>query len=192
MAAIMAATRERHATNSSTVDRVWQSLGQMYGSPFAEKFGPAEKNRAGEWADMLGGLRAEQIRGALTKIRNGAMPLYELDLPKFRQLANNTHPAHIEQRMVDTRNKFECFADTLMLNFLMRQPPTSKACLLAMIAAKDRIAQQYALIDSEEHVEPEVMRGSLHEAWGKVWVEALPEEIEEGRRKLMARHGIHA
>lgn len=81
---------EKHGTSSLSVERVWKQFGQMFGTRWAEQFGP---NPNDEWIGALGDLRPDQIRRALSKIRVAPLPYpgWLPSMPEFLAFARSIH-----------------------------------------------------------------------------------------------------
>lgn len=66
----------------SNWSRVCKQMVKMFGPQFTEKFG--SKNDA--WEEALKPLSYSQVSAGLSKVMNGALKFYEVDLPRFLDL----------------------------------------------------------------------------------------------------------
>ena len=73
-------------------ERLWQRLGEMFGTRFAEAYGPRPPD---SWVEAVGELRYDQIRGALAKIRNAGLA-HPPTLPEFLGFAKGITQAPAE------------------------------------------------------------------------------------------------
>jgi hypothetical protein len=163
----MQASHERRAMSSCTaVETVWRQLGQMYGSPFGEKFGPVPKD--GAWVDALKDLRMDQVRSALTRIRNNATPLYEIDLPKFLQLARNAQPPST-YTPAPSFDDFHRFGQRCLMKFVLAAETTVAAERMRdLVEAKNRLVNDFRSLNGECEVTAEEMREALFRAFERV------------------------
>ncbi len=153
--------------NSSTaVETVWRQLGQMYGSPFGEKFGPVPRD--GAWVDALKDLRNDQVRSALTKIRNNAVPLYEVDLPKFLTLARNSQPPSTYNPPPEC-DDFHRFGQRCLLKFILSSNHEIKPeALRDLVEIKNRLVDDFRSMHREtQDVTAQQMREAMLVAFGR-------------------------
>ena len=69
------------------------------------------------------------------------------------------------QKGIDTRDKYDRFADHIFLNYLMRSGGVAEDKLTECLSIKKQVAADYRLIGQDEIVEPEEMRNELHKRW---------------------------
>lgn len=134
----MQAHERRATSNSPAAERLWQRFGEMFGARFFDAFGPKPSE---SWRDAVDDLRADQIRGALTRIRNSGSP-HPPSLPEFVSLAKNISVQQQQaepERVVDGTT---AWANRCLLVFLVKHGPFDEAVLQRLVAVKNRIAAQ--------------------------------------------------
>lgn len=76
-------------------ERLWLRLGEMFGTRFAESYGPQPPR---SWVEAVGDLRYDQIAGALVRIRNANLA-HPPTLPEFIGYAKNIVQAATGERV---------------------------------------------------------------------------------------------
>jgi hypothetical protein len=105
-----------------------------------------------------------------------------------RDLRTTTRaPAPAEK--LPPQDPFAAFANRRLLEFLKLNGAASRASLANIIAAKNQIAADYALVDSEETVGENEFTEALHKRWRALWQPQTRAEFEADRRQyLRQRH----
>lgn len=163
----MAQPQENHAsTNSTAADRLWKNFAEMFGTAWFDKFG----TKANEsWVSAVKDLRPEQIRLALTKVRNASPPYpsWLPTLPEFMALARNAaplRPASASMQLDD----FTAFANRRLYEYLRLCGGVDEAMLPRLVAEKNRLAKQFLEVDSEERVDEKEFRTALQKGWNRI------------------------
>jgi hypothetical protein len=108
-------------------ERVSKQMVQMFGPTWVEKFG--KTNDA--WESALKGLEYAQISAGLSKVRNGALKFYELDLPRFLELCKpppaprasfQIDPPEYMKNMCQDEMRMMQMANMKMMVFCYRHP----------------------------------------------------------------------
>lgn len=160
---------------------------QMFGPQWSEKF--CDKNGKNEaWEDALKDLEYAQISAGLSKVRNGAIKFYEIDLPRFLELCRPPPKpmslGEIERpKWTDGMSEAEMlmhfYANQKMFVFYWRHPKVgqhgtkelSKDQNKALWHASRRIAHDFFLMREElgkENVPDEDFLKALQRAWSKI------------------------
>src|SRR5687768_6887274 len=79
---------EKHDSSSSSAELLWKHFGKTFGTRWFEQFGPKPSD---DWEKALGGLRPDQVRGGLSKLRAAPVPYagWLPSLPEFLSFARN-------------------------------------------------------------------------------------------------------
>lgn len=159
-------SHERRDTNSSpAAERLWQRFGEMFGARFFESFGP----KPGEsWRDAVDELRHDQIKAALSKIRNSGSP-HPPSLPEFVALAKNVRlPEPSAGAEFDV---FHRLGQLAMLSFLRTNGAASEDSLRKVVAAKNEIITSARPSDRHKPSEAELREVSdvLEAAFKRLW-----------------------
>ena len=159
-----------YADNASR--RLWDRFGEMFGARFYDQFG-SEPSQA--WVEAVGEVRADQIKSALTKIRNSGSQ-YPPSLPEFLALARSQKPPQVEER--DTGLKLDHFARFGNIQFFkfLRTYDADNSQLPELIRRKDEI------VDAARH-DPEMQLGGDKNEQGK----QLHEILFAAWRKVLAQ-----
>lgn len=158
-----------YADNASK--RLWDRFGEMFGARFYDQFG-SEPSRS--WIVAVDEVRADQIKAALSKIRNSGSQ-YPPSLPEFLALARSQRlqqPAEQSSNLVQF-DHFECFGNIQFFKFL-RLYDVKQEQLPELLSRKREI------IDAARH-DPEMQVGGdgkaqgseLHEILFTAWRKAI-------------------
>lgn len=165
-------------------ERVSKQMVQMFGPPFTEKFGA--KNDA--WEAALKGLEYGQVSAGLTKVRNGALKFYELDLPRFLELCRpppapmapfQIEPPDYMKAMSADEMRMMQMANMKMMVFCYRHPKYgvgavegfSKKQILALHHETIRLVHDFFMMREElgkEAVPDEEFVAALQLKWSKI------------------------
>ena len=88
-------------------------------------------------------------------------------------------------------NHLHAFGQRALLVYLREHSAASGASLERLVAAKNRIVEQFRLIEAEEPVTAEEMRSSLFRAFDREFDEASFDETEEWRRQICRERMWH-
>lgn len=167
-----------YADNASK--RLWDRFGEMFGARFYDQFG-SEPSEA--WTEAVTEVRADQIKSALTKIRNSGAQ-YPPSLPEFLALARSQRAPQPKDDAVRF-DHFEAFGNIQFFKFL-RLYDTTPAQLPALLDRKREIIDA-ARYDPEMQIggDAEAQGGELHKilftAWRKViGAKELPRKCADG------------
>lgn len=159
--------RDSTSYTESASRRLWDRFAEMFGARFYDQFG-SEPSPA--WRDAVEELRADQIKSALTKVRNSGAQ-YPPALPEFVALARSQRLQQPAEP-VSQYDHFHCFGQLQMLKFL-RLNNVHNDQLPTLIARKNEI------IDAARH-DPEMRDGDalemgtqLHEILFSAWRKAI-------------------
>lgn len=152
--------RDSTSYADSASKRLWDRFADMFGARFYDQYGsdPSEA-----WRETVTELRADQIKSALTKIRNSGAQ-YPPSLPEFLALARSQRapqPKDESPRL----DHFDAFGNIQFFKFL-RLYDTTPAQLPALLERKREI------IDAARY-DPEMQLGGDAEAQGNELREIL-------------------
>lgn len=159
--------RDSTSYADSASKRLWDRFADMFGARFYDQYG-SEPSEA--WVEAVAELRGDQVKSALTKIRNSGAQ-YPPSLPEFLALARSQRlpqPAQQESRF----DHFDRFGNIQFWKFL-RLYDTTPEQLPELLQRKREIIDA-ARNDPEMQLggDPEAQGGELHEilfsAWRKV------------------------
>lgn len=157
-----------YADNASK--RLWDRFAEMFGARFYDQYG-SEPSDA--WREAITEIRPDQVKGALTKIRNSGAQ-YPPSLPEFLALARSQRAPKPTERK-PSLDHFDRFGNIQFLKFL-RIYDTTPAQLPALLQRKRDIIDA-ARNDPEMQLSDDEEKGreqgaELHEilfgAWRKI------------------------
>lgn len=156
-----------YADNASR--RLWDRFGEMFGARFYDQFG-SEPSEA--WVEAVGEVRADQIKSALTKIRNSGAQ-FPPSLPEFLALARSQRPPQAEERGSGPKlDHFARFGNIQFFKFL-RMHDVQNSQLPALIKRKDEIIEAARLdpemqLGGDKNEQGRQLHEILFAAWRKV------------------------
>lgn len=124
-----------YADNASA--RLWDRFGEMFGARFYESFGSVPSQ---SWKDAVCELRADQVKAALSKIRNSGSP-HPPSLPEFVALAKNVTIVHLAPS-APRYDDYHALGQKWLLGFLITHDVTQEK-LPGVVAVKNRIVDQF-------------------------------------------------
>ena len=148
--------------------RLWDRLGEMFGARFYDQYG-SEPSQS--WKDAVRELRPDQVKAALTKIRNSGT-VYPPPLPEFIALARNVQPPKPVEDNASDYDYLHCFAQRCLMKFLLTEGEATEPSLQSMLVEKNRIVENCRSIATEEKLTAEEVRESLFKSFRKQWVAA--------------------
>lgn len=154
-----------YADNASK--RLWDRFAEMFGARFYDQYG-SEPSEA--WREAVAELRGDQVKSALTKIRNSGAQ-YPPSLPEFLALARSQRAPQAKEPGPEL-DHFDRFGNIQFWKFL-RLYDTTPAQLPALLERKREIVNA-ARNDPEMQLggDEAAQGGELHEilfsAWRKV------------------------
>jgi hypothetical protein len=163
--------QQRHDSTSYAEvasERLWDRFGEMFGARFYDQFG---KDPSTSWKDAVKELRPDQVKAALTRVRNSGAQ-YPPGLPEFVAMAKCQRIAQPEAPKPEY-DHFHCFGQLQFFRFLQLHE-VRNAELPALIRRKNEI------IDAARH-DPDMQPGGdeaemgkqLHEILFDAWLRAL-------------------
>lgn len=148
--------------------RLWDRFAEMFGARFYDQYG---SEPSGAWKDAVKELRPDQVKAALTKIRNSGSS-FPPSLPEFLSLAKNVSvPKPVEERKPDF-DYLHLFAQRCFLKFILTHGPFDESVIRAMVNEKNRLVADYRSIATEDELTAEEVRESLFASFRKHMVTA--------------------
>lgn len=144
-------------------------MGETFGTRWFDKFGtdPSET-----WKEELGRLKADQIRGAMGRIRHHR-PEYEGWMPslvEFMGFARNFEVTRTAPgKPAFEGDNIDLVANRLMLHYLWRKGGCSAESSKRLWKIARKLSADYRLIITEEKVTNGEFQDALEAAWNKVW-----------------------
>lgn len=151
-------------SSSQAAERLWQRFGEMYGARFFEAFGPKPND---SWKSAVQELRNDQVRKALSKIRNSGSP-HPPSLPEFLALARNVSPVPTTTTVVKDMDPAAISANWCLLSFMIDKGPFTEGVVTNLVATKNEIVRGYLESVPEEREPLEDLRSVLKNAFGKI------------------------
>lgn len=152
------------STNSGASKRLWDRFAEMFGARFYDQFGtePSES-----WKSAVSELRNDQVKAALAKVRNGGSQ-YPPSLPEFIALARNVKAPQEQPKPAMQLDDFTAFANRRLFEYLRLCGGVSEVQLPRLVAEKNRLAQQFREVDTEETVTETEFAAALKKAWDRI------------------------
>lgn len=162
-------------------ERLWKRFGEMFGDRFFTQYG-AKPNDS--WREAVKELRGDQVREALTKIRNGGSA-YPPSLPEFMGLAKNVAPPRSDADLRPAVDIFAAYGNRALYSWLWtKDHAPSRASLAKILAEKERICDAYRSICTEEPEASLELRDKLFDAWDRVYEIMPTNELEMAVEKF--------
>lgn len=147
--------------------RLWDRFAEMFGARFYDQFG---SDPSPAWRDAVEELRADQIKSALTKIRNSGAQ-YPPALPEFIALARSQRlPQPAEP--APQYDHFHCFGQLQFFKFL-RLHQVSNDQLPKLIQRKNEIIDAARNDPDMQEGDATEMGTQLHEILFAAWRKAV-------------------
>lgn len=145
-----------NSSQTAAADRLWQRFGEMFGARFFESFGPKPSE---SWTDAVKELRNDQVRAALSKVRNSGAP-HPPSLPEFIALAKNFQPYPEKQAAPVPPHPLQGAANSALLSLLRDGGAASEDCIRQLVAIKNRIVESMPL-DADQAEVRDVLLGAF-------------------------------
>jgi hypothetical protein len=149
-----------NSSHTAAADRLWQRFGEMFGARFFESFGPKPSE---SWTEAVKDLRHDQVKGALSRIRNSGSA-HPPSLPEFISLAKNIQPYPERPAAPAPVHPLQGAANGALLSLLNQRGPASAECIRELIAAKNKIASTLPP-DSDPAEVRDVLLGVFEQLW---------------------------
>jgi hypothetical protein len=174
---------------TSPYQRVCKAMVQMFGPQWTEKYG----TKNDEWEAALKGLEYAQISAGITKVRNGTLKYFEIDLPRFIELCKpprapmsigETKRLKWSEDMCEDELQLHFYANQRMMVWCWRHPkwgingtetePMPKAMTKQIWESTRRVAHDFFLMREELKAEgaaptDEELRADLRKALEANW-----------------------
>lgn len=149
-----------NSSQTAAADRLWQRFGEMFGARFFESFGPKPSE---SWTDAVRELRHDQVKGALSRIRNSGSA-HPPSLPEFISLAKGIQLQPQKQSVQEAMHPLQAAANSALLSLLRDKGPASQDCIKQLVALKNQIVGQLPM-DSDIAEVRDVLQAAFEKRW---------------------------
>ena len=127
-----------NSSQTAAADRLWQRFGEMFGARFFESFGPKPSE---SWQEAVKELRHDQVRQALSKVRNSGSA-FPPSLPEFVALAKNVRVVEQQPAKPQPFDWYKGFGNHTLLKFLVKSPEVTPEQLQALVVRKNQLVEE--------------------------------------------------
>lgn len=157
--------------------RLWQRFTEMYGARFLESFGAKPTD---SWVDAMGDLSAQQVKGALAKIRNSGSA-HPPSLPEFIGMAKGVMPEVVRSSAPKIHmSPIASYGNRTLLAFVQSRGACSAESMTKLVHEKNRLCDAYEIICQDEPDACQELRDKLIKVFESVWEQISDAERAEG------------
>jgi hypothetical protein len=148
---------------------VWKDFRETFGAAWLDKFGTYASDT---WIGELKHLKSQQVRGALSKIRQYKPPYpgWVPNLPEFLGFARSLEVHQTVQRETTFKgNGVDMTANLILLQYLRRKGACTPQSLKEILRHKNICSEAFRGIITEEQVTKGEFQDALEKRWEEMW-----------------------